>query len=123
MSTFLFWLYLTNLTLLILHEMDSAYWKEWELFRLPGGIGGFLLIHLPLWVIALYGLILLREGSVVGLVLSLVLSLAGLFAFGIHTWFIHKGRPEFRLPVSRGILWALLLVSPAQAILTIMAWR
>lgn len=61
MVEFLFWLYLLNLTLLILHEMDSAYWKEWDLFRLPGGVGGFLLIHLPLWIAGLYGLVLVRE--------------------------------------------------------------
>ena len=47
MTQLLFWLYIVNLTLLILHEMDSAYWKEWQLFHLPGGVGGFLLIHLP----------------------------------------------------------------------------
>ena len=44
----LLWLYLTNAVLLINHEIDSAYWKEWELFRLPGGIAGFLLLHSPL---------------------------------------------------------------------------
>ncbi|MBI4732411.1 MAG: hypothetical protein HY781_09890 [Chloroflexi bacterium] len=123
MNGILFWLYLINLTLLILHEMDSAYWQEWKLFHIPGGIGGFLLIHLPLWVLALYGLVLLHDGMLAGLVLSLVLSFAGLFAFGIHTWFIHKGHPEFRLPVSRGVLWALLLISPAQAVFTILVWR
>lgn len=123
MNVILFWFYLANLTLLILHEMDSAYWKEWELFRLPGGIGGFLLIHLPLWVLALYGWVQLRDGTLAGLVLSLVLSFTGLFAFSIHTWFIHKGHPEFQLPVSRGILWALLFVSLVQAVLTILVWN
>ena len=32
----LFWTYLADLTLLVVHEIDSAYWKEWELFHLPG---------------------------------------------------------------------------------------
>ncbi|MGD0589579.1 MAG: DUF6713 family protein [Bacteroidota bacterium] len=31
-----------NLTLLIIHEIDSTFWKEWNLFRLPGGIQGVL---------------------------------------------------------------------------------
>lgn len=26
------WLYLANATVLITHEIDSAYWHEWELF-------------------------------------------------------------------------------------------
>jgi hypothetical protein len=47
MIELLFWLYFINLALLILHEMDSAYGKEWDLFRLQGG---FLLIHPPLGV-------------------------------------------------------------------------
>jgi len=40
MADFLFWLYLSNSILLINHEIDSAYWKEWELFKLPGGLSG-----------------------------------------------------------------------------------
>jgi hypothetical protein len=54
---------LTNSVLLINHEIDSAYWKEWELFRLPGGIAGFLLIHFPLLFLILYGLILVPRHS------------------------------------------------------------
>ena len=34
MFELLFWLYLVNAVLLITHEIDSAYWKEWELFKL-----------------------------------------------------------------------------------------
>ena len=29
--------YFVNSVLLIVHEIDSAYWEEWNLFRLPGG--------------------------------------------------------------------------------------
>jgi len=38
MADLLLWLYLANAVLLINHEIDSAYWKEWELFKLPGGM-------------------------------------------------------------------------------------
>ncbi len=48
MEKFLFWIYLANAVLLINHEIDSAYWKEWDLFKLPGGITGFLIIHFHL---------------------------------------------------------------------------
>ncbi len=37
MSDLLFWLYLTNAAILICHEIDSAYWREWELINLPRG--------------------------------------------------------------------------------------
>jgi hypothetical protein len=115
----LFWLYLVNSVLLINHEMDSAYWKEWDLFRLPGGIAGFLLVHFPIWLLDLYGLVLVFRQTVAGLVFSLVVSLAGLFAFSIHTYFLRRGRDEFRTPMSRFILVASLVVSLAQAAVTL----
>jgi len=105
----LFGLYLANLSLLILHEMDSAYWKEWELFRLPGGLGGFLWIHLPLWPAGLYGLVLVDRGAAAGLVFSLIISASGVFAFAIHHFFLAKGRPGFDTVTSRLILWLLLV--------------
>ena len=92
MSEFLFWLYLVNAVLLINHEIDSAYWKEWELFHLPGGITGFLLIHFPLLLFVLYGLVLVSRHSFAGLVFSLILSCGGVFAYAIHTYFLRKGR-------------------------------
>ena len=84
----IFWLYLANAILLILHEMDSAYWKEWELFGIPGGIGGFLLIHVPLYAALLYGLIPVWRGDGAGMILSLVVGAAGLAAFFIHRYFL-----------------------------------
>jgi hypothetical protein len=68
-----FWVYLTNAVLLILHEIDSAYWKEWELFRLPGGITAFLLVHIPILLLVLYGLVLVSQRTFAGLGLSLIL--------------------------------------------------
>ena len=35
MLEILFWFYLVNIVLLILHEMVSTCWNEWELFHLP----------------------------------------------------------------------------------------
>ena len=109
-----FWLYLINATLLIIHEIDSAYWKEWELFHLPGGVTGFLLLHFPLLWLTLYGLVLVDRGVMAGQILSLVLSLAGIFAFSIHTYFVRQGREQFKTPVSLSILWGTLLTSLAQ---------
>ena len=36
--------YLINATLLICHEIDSAYWREWELFHIPGGSIVFVML-------------------------------------------------------------------------------
>ena len=117
--TVLFWLYLTNAILLIIHEIDSAFWKEWELFKLPGGIGGFLIMHVPLLFLILYGLVLVAEQSFLGLIVSLILCAGGIFAFCIHTAFIRRGRHEFNTPISRCILTLMLGVSTIQAALTL----
>ncbi|MBW2623277.1 MAG: hypothetical protein JRD68_10255 [Deltaproteobacteria bacterium] len=119
MSDLVFWLYFANSVLLIIHEIDSAYWKEWELFRLPGGLSGFLLIHFPLLMFVLYGLVLLVKENFAGLVFSLCLSLGGIFAFSIHTWFLQQGREEFSPLVSRIILASTLAVSVVQFTVTV----
>ncbi len=107
----LLWLYFLDAVLLIVHEIDSAYWREWELFRLPGGIGGFVLLHIPLVGAVLYGLLEVYKQTLAGLVFAFVLAGAGLFAFCIHMFFIARGREEFKTPVSVGVLVATLLVS------------
>jgi hypothetical protein len=113
------WLYLFNAVLLINHEIDSAYWKEWELFHLPGGIAGFLLLHFPLLFAVLFGLVLIAKDSFGGLIFSLGLSGGGIFAFLIHSYFLRKGRREFNTPVSKIILVLTLLVSIVQMAVTI----
>ncbi|MFC2046519.1 DUF6713 family protein [Chloroflexota bacterium] len=115
----LFWVYLVNAVFLILHEIDSAYWKEWELFHLPGGATGFLLIHFPVLFLVLYGLVLVTQRSTAGLILSLILGLAGVFAFSIHLFFIRRGRDEFKSPISLFILVATLAVSLVQSAITV----
>ena len=119
MHELLFWLYLANAVLLINHEIDSAYWREWELFRLPGGITVFLLLHFPLLFIVLYGLVLIVRGSFGGFIYSLIICFGGIFAFVIHTYFLKQGRKEFDKPLSKIILVLMLLVSIAQMIATI----
>ena len=115
----LFWLYLMNAILLINHEIDSAYWKEWELFKLPGGIGGFLILHFPIHFLILYGLVLVYRQLFAGFIISLILCAGGIFAFCIHTVFIRKGRHEFDTPISRIILALMLAVSTIQGALTV----
>jgi len=54
-KSIIMWLYLLNAAVLITHEIDSAYWHEWELFAMPGGIQLFLVLNLILVVFVLYG--------------------------------------------------------------------
>lgn len=112
--TLAMWLYLANACVLITHEIDSAYWLEWKLFGLPGGIQTFLVLNLILVFVVLLGLkqVVTWQRGAKGF--SLLLAGAGLFAFSIHSFFIYKGHPEFQLPVSMGLLVASLALSLAQ---------
>lgn len=114
----MFWLYFVNAILLIVHEIDSAYWKEWELFKLRGGITGFLIIHFPMIGAILFGLLAITQWHITGIVFSFILSAGGLFAFTIHTYFLKKGKEEFNSPISIAILIATLVVSLIQLAIT-----
>ncbi|MHC9537940.1 MAG: DUF6713 family protein [Vulcanimicrobiota bacterium] len=111
MESCLPWLYIITAAMLILHEMDSVYWHEWNLFRLPGGVTFFLLIHFPLLLLVFYGLLEVQKRSVSGLIISLVLALSGLTAFVIHQVFIKKGHKEFSSLLSQSILAATVIAS------------
>jgi hypothetical protein len=114
-------LYILNFALLITHEIDSAFWNEWDLFGLPGGIQGFLIVNFLLMLIALVGFRNLLFGYRNGYYFALLLLGAGLFAFCIHMYFILIGHQEFTLFVSIVILIATLIVSLLQGVLAIQA--
>ena len=117
------WLYLANATVLILHQIDAAYWHEWELFKIPGGNQVNLILNLPIVILILYGHQALAQGRIAGLRLYWLLASAGLFTVSIHSYFLIQGSEAFRQPVSVGILAAALLLSLAQAIAGFTAGR
>jgi hypothetical protein len=111
-----YWLYLVNTALLATHEIDSAYWHEWTLFHLPGGIQFFLLLNLALLIVVLYGFDKVARQANGMRVFSYILAGGGIFAFSVHTFLMLLGHPEFRSTVSIGLLIAILLVSIAQVV-------
>jgi len=110
-------LYLANGTVLLTHQIDAAYWHEWDLFGLPGGAPLFMLTNLPIVFLVLYGSRALALGRTSGVLLSWALVAAGLLAVGLHSFFLLRGHEEFGVPVSLGLLAATLLLSLAQAVL------
>jgi hypothetical protein len=114
MFDLLFWLYFINAILLICHEIESAYWEEWKLFKLPGGITGFVLLHIPLLALILTGLLLVFQMNLYGVILSILVALGGIFAFTIHGHFRKKGAAGFNLPLSHYLLRLILIISLAQ---------
>ena len=89
------------------------------MFRLPGGITGFLLLHFPLYIVGLYGLVMVYHAQLAGFILSLLVATAGVFAFCIHTYFLHRGGSQFDTAISKLILAALLGISILQISITI----
>jgi len=117
----LFLIYAITAIFLILHEIESAYWKEWELFKMKGGITGFVILHIPILALIFLGLVTLYVPSLTGMVVSILLCAGGIFAFSIHTYFIKQGKEEFTLPISKILLYMILVLSVAQLVITILA--
>ncbi len=117
------WLYLLNATILITHEIDGAYWQEWELLGLPGGIQLFLLLNMLIVFAVLYGQQALMRGETAGTAMSWVLVAGGLFAVGIHSYFIFSGDLAFRQPMSVFLLGATFVVSLLQGAALVDAGR
>ena len=116
-------LYLLNLALLITHEIDSAFWKEWNLFGLPGGIQEFLVVNFLLMLVALVGFRNMISGKRSGYYFALILAGSGIFAFGIHSYFVLQGHQEFTLLVSVVLLITIFFLSLIQGVLAVKALR
>jgi hypothetical protein len=96
--------YIINATLLLLHEIESAYEKEWEILKLPGEITGFLLLHIPMILVLFYGVIEIEKLSVIGLVIGVVSGIGGLIPFFVHNVFVRRP-PHFNRLISKLIIY------------------
>jgi len=119
------WLYILNLTLLMMHETEAAYWKEWTYFGKVGkslsdksGLTIFTLARIPICIPLFYGLLKIQD--LTGLIISLIFSsFIIFFHFPVHMLSLKKGHQEFRLPVSYFILISSFIISLIQFIITI----
>ncbi len=82
-------LYIAN-AILLLHEIESAYEKEWELLKLPGGISGFVLLHSPILVFFFYGAIEIDKQSTAGLIIGGITGLSGIAPFIVHKFVVKQ---------------------------------
>lgn len=97
-------LYILTLTLLILHEIESAYWEEWKILHLPGRITGFLLMHFPLFILLFYGLLELYLTTTTGLIAGIVCGISGIIPLLVHNLLVRR-EGKFQLPISQIIIW------------------
>ena len=100
--------YILNATLLLLHEIESAYEREWEILKLPGKITGFLLIHVPIILIFFYALLEINLQTQIGSALGIITGAGGIMPFLVHKIFM-KRKGHFNLLISNIIVYANIL--------------
>ncbi|PKB22359.1 DUF6713 family protein [Janthinobacterium sp. 64] len=102
--------YFWTMLFLILHQIDAAYWKEWEMFHLPGGVQGFLVFNLAAIAVVLVGYKHVLLSTARAPFYASCCAALGVATFLIHTGFALAGLEQFHLPLSVAII-ALCLLS------------
>ncbi|OHV98147.1 membrane protein [Janthinobacterium lividum] len=102
--------YFWTMLLLILHQVDAAYWREWEMFHVPGGIQGFLVFNLAAIALVLVGYRHVLLATPRAVLYACVCAALGAGTCLIHAGFALAGLEQFHLPLSVAII-ALCLAS------------
>lgn len=111
------WLFLANATVLITHQIDAAFWHEWELFFIPGGNQANLLLNVPIIALVLYSHSRVISNIHTGLAFYKLLAALGFLTVGIHSFFFFlQGSESFGQPVSVVLLVATFVLSVWQLI-------
>nr|WP_295781702.1 DUF6713 family protein [Rhodoferax sp.] len=116
-------LFLANATVLITHQIDAAFWHEWELFLIPGGNQGNLLLNIPIIALVLYAHSRVVANLHAGMFFYKLLAALGFLTCAIHSGFLLVGNERFVQPVSIALLigtfvlsaWQLLAVRGTQS--------
>jgi hypothetical protein len=93
-----------NVAILITHQIDAAYWHEWEMFKLPGGIQLYNLINLVLFIAILSSTQSILNRTPTGFRNCLIVGGLSLLVLPIHACFAIAGFQQFHLPVSIAII-------------------
>ncbi len=107
-------LYLLQLALLATHQVDAAYWHEWDVFGVPGGLTFFLVFNLAAMTLLAWGLVLVASGTRPRSLAVSACAATGLVTFALHAVFLVRDPVAFWAPASLSILGAILLTSIAQ---------
>ena len=109
-----------NLSLVMAHQADAAYWEEWEMFGIPGGIQVFTLFNLGAFALLLWCFVAVVQRKPSGMRASFVIAALSGVVLPIHAAFASVGFTQFHLPVSIAVIVGTFVVSIWQAVLT---WR
>jgi hypothetical protein len=104
----LIFFYILNSTLLLLHEIESGYVKEWEILKLPGRITGFLLFHIPIVFALFYGLYAIIQYPQTQQIISIIAGIAGFIPFLVHKIIVRR-KEYFNMPISNTVIFGNIL--------------
>jgi hypothetical protein len=107
-----------NLALVLTHQVDAAYWHEWEMFQLPGGIQLNNFINVLTLIALLYLFVPVIQRKASGVTCSLVIAAISALVLPIHTGSAIAGYQQFHLPFSIFIIVGTFLLSILQVVLT-----
>lgn len=107
-------LYLANALVLVAHQIEAAYWHEWDMFYLPGGVQLFVLLNIPILYVVFAGYRAQLLALASATVYTGVLAGCGLFAALFHGMHLAMGDDRFTTPVSYALLATTLVLSLAQ---------
>src|SRR5450830_69076 len=96
--------YFCTMLCLILHQIDAAYWQEWDMFYLPGGVQGFLAFNLAAIALVLVGYRHVLLSTPRAVLYACVCAALGVGTFLIHAGFALAGLAQFHLPLSVAII-------------------
>ena len=96
--------YFCTMLFLILHQIDAAYWQEWDMFYLPGGVQGFLIFNLAAIAVVLVGYRHVLLATPRAPFYATCCAALGVATFVIHAGFALAGREQFHLPLSMVII-------------------
>jgi hypothetical protein len=112
-------IYVIYATLLFLHEMESAYVKEWEIFKLPGTINGFVVLHIPILLVLFWGAIQIEQKTTTGAIIGVIAGIGGLLPFVVHKLLVKK-KGYFESTTSNVIIYLNVLSGIGTAVLAVL---
>ena len=98
-----------QLALVLLHQMDSTYFREWEILPLVRmGYTAFLVVTAALAAAPVVGVALLISRHAAGFYLAVAWGVVGLIVPAFHTYHYLRGTPGFRNFWSGAIIYGTL---------------
>ena len=83
-------IFIINASLILLHEIESAYVREWEILKIPGKITVFLLLHIPILLFLFWGLVEIEKLTAISQIIALIAGTGGILPFILHKVIVRK---------------------------------